>query len=209
LTLFQDRLLDDPYPEDRSYPVYSAVDEALDADLLPRRRFPLLDDVLADELQRLEESASNYPLSSLRDSQRFAEYLDEDLDPEKSLLKSPDYYDFEAKYTQMSTEPLPPYGQRVSLPEEAYLDRSRKLQQRLSHEYQGAESLMSPGMGYQDWERHDPCPSYSRDRGWDSERDQDRGYDREAARAAAPEEPGRARMKPQLSWEQYSQGPTL
>ena len=245
-------LVDDPayipYPEDRSYPHYttSGVDDDLVESLLPRRRFPLLDDPLVNELQRMEESISQYPHPSYRDSHRFGEYLDEELTIDKTL-KSPDYYDIEAKYTQMSTEAAgyaklaeaaaaySKVSQRISLPDESYLERSQQLHHRLSQEYVGTDP------GYPEWERRDLGPSYremerdrvyDRDRAYDKdldrpydrervyerdpgrafdrerdwEQDRDRGFERDIVpgRAGAEDHP-RARMKPQLSWEQYSQ----
>ncbi len=58
---------------------------------------------------------------SYRDSQRYSDFLEEELALEKSL-KSPDYYDYEAKYTQMSTDPssysklMEPTGLKVIKP---------------------------------------------------------------------------------------------
>ena len=223
------------YNEDRSYPLYP---EDLDSDLLRRRRYPILDDPLVDEIQKMEESVAQYThTSSYRDSQRYSDYLEEQLALEKSL-KSPDYYDYEAKYTQISTEPtsfstiLEPSGysklsQRVGLPEDPFLDRSPQMHHRISHEYAGAESGLSPNVGYQNWERHELELSYmdldrdrdkdrdwerdhdrdrDRDRDHERDRDRDRGYERDLAsgRGGTDDQP-RMRIKHQLSWEQYSQ----
>ena len=126
-------------------------------------------------------------------------------------------------------------SQRISLPDESYLERSQQLHHRLSQEYVGTDP------GYPEWERRDLGPSYremerdrvyDRDRAYDKdldrpydrervyerdpgrafdrerdwEQDRDRGFERDIVpgRAGAEDHP-RARMKPQLSWEQYSQ----
>jgi hypothetical protein len=88
-----------------------------------------------------------------------------------------------------------------------------------------AEASLSTNVGYQDWELE---PSYrdldrdrdrerdrdrdrdrerERDRERDRERERDRDRDREVGpgRVGAEDQP-RLRVKPQLSWEQYSQG---
>ena len=189
-------LLDDPFmsyhtDEHSSYPLYTgADDEDLEADLLRRRR--LLEEALAaEDLHGLDDPT--YPHSSYRDSQRYSGYVDDDLALEKSL-KSPDYYDYEARYTQMSTDPrtFGKLSDRIGLPEDTYLERSPQLHHRLG--YPGVGPCLSPS--FKDWERHEAGADY-----------RDREYDRDVAgavgRAAAEDQP-RVRVKHQLSWEQYS-----
>ena len=195
-------LMDDPfisYPDEHDYPLlsaYSGADEDLDTDLLLRRRHQLLEDTLVDDL---DDPTIHFPQHSaaFRDSQRYSSYVDEEME---KALRSPDYYEYEARYTQSSaTDPRSSYkmADRINLPTlDTYLERSTPGGHRHSQEYHGAEaaSALSPNLAYKDWEsRHDPS-GYSRDH----------GYDRDPAGSMRSDD-HRIRVKQQLSWEQYSQ----
>ena len=192
-------LMDDPfisYPDEHDYPLlsaYSGADEELDTDLLLRRRHQLLEDTLVDDL---DDPTIQFPQHSaaFRDSQRYSSYVDEEME---KALRSPDYYEYEARYTQSSaTDPRSSYkmADRINLPTlDTYLERSTPGGHRHSHGAEAASAL-SPNLAYKDWEsRHDPS-GYSRDH----------GYDRDPAGSMRSDD-HRIRVKQQLSWEQYSQ----
>lgn len=197
------------YPDEHTFPLHSymGADEALDTNLLSRTRVPMLDDPLIDDLHSMEDPAAHFALSSYRDSQRYSAYIDAkiELEQQQQSLRSPDYYDYEAKYTSSSNETRGyPLSDRLHMTADPYMDTSPSVQ-RHNQEYHGPEPLLSPSVSFKEWEQHHSTGASYRDRDFVDPAPiyRERDYQRESLRGV-PDEP-RIRMKPQLSWEQYSQ----